>query len=524
MPAVFDAIIVGGGHNGLTFGAYLAKAGLKTLVLERRCIVGGAAVTEEFHPGFRASTFSYIMGHVHPKVIAELELQKFGLEHIRVGEVVHPLEDDDCIVFSTDVKVTQEQISRFSRKDAENYPRFFDDLSRTIVRLRQLLLETLVDPSDKKLRSRLNLAALGWRHRDVGDEFYGILDAMTMSAYDYVSKWFESEEVKALFCYWAGIGNFVGPRSAGTAYSILFHLLGENGLGFSRGGMGKISDSIAAAGKSHGMEIMIGAPAAAIAMHNDRATGVVLDDGREFAAKIVVSSLAAPVTFGRLVPEHALPDDFREAMSNYRCEGRAFKINCAVDRLPQYRGFKPGAGGVEYPCYAHIGPTVDYMERAYDEGKYGWYSSRPFVSPIVPTFLDPDLAPEGKHVVTLSGGYAPYELKGGSWDDERDNFVANVMAVMDDYAPGFSDSVIAMDAYLPQDLERVLGMPGGHELHGDVALDQLFFKRPAPHYADYRSPIADLYQCGSSTHPGGGVSCVPGHNGARQILRDWKKR
>ncbi|MEM1261668.1 MAG: NAD(P)/FAD-dependent oxidoreductase [Pseudomonadota bacterium] len=520
MQSDYDAIIVGGGHNGLTCGAYLAKAGLKTLVLERRGIVGGAAVTQEFHPGFRASTFSYIMGHVHPKVISELELERHGLKHLKIPEVLHPLEGDDSIVFSTDLATTQAEIARYSRKDAEAYPTFFADITKTITILRQLLLETPVDPGDRSWTTVKDIARLGWRYRGIGEEFYRITDAMTQSAYDFVSRWFESEEVKALFCYWAGIGNFRGPRAAGTAYSILFHLLGENGLGFAKGGMGSISNAIAESGQSHGMDICTETAVAEITVRNGRATGVVTEDGREFSARLVASSVAAPVTFGRLVAREQLPEDFMAAIDRWRSKGECFKINCAVDRPPTYRGFQPGQAGVDYPSYAHVGPTIDYMERAYDDAKYGWYSQRPFVSPIVPSVIDDTLAPAGKHVVTLSGGHAPYDLRDASWDDERDNFVANVFAVMDDFAPGFTDSLIAYEVYLPPDLEAVLGMPGGHELHGEVALDQLFFQRPAPHYADYRSPIHGLYQCGSSAHPGGAVSAVPGHNGAREILKD----
>jgi len=519
----FDAIIVGGGHNGLTCGAYLAKAGLKTLVLERRHIVGGAAVTEEFHPGFRASTFSYIMGHVHPKVIRELELERHGLLHLKMNEVVHPLEGDDSIIFSTDMATTQAEIARFSTRDAAIYPKFFADITRSIGILRRLLLETPVDPGDRSWGALKDVARMGWRYRGMGEEFYRITDAMTQSAYDFVSRWFESDEVKALLCYWAGIGNFRGPRAAGTAYSILFHLLGENGLGFSRGGMGAISDAISAAGRRHGMEIATDAAVDRITVKNGRATGVVTEDGREFGARLVASNVAAPVTFGRLVPRAELPEDFLRAIDNWRCQGEVFKINCAVDRRPQYRGFSPGQAGVDYPAYAHVGPTIDYMERAYDDAKYGWYSARPFVSPIVPSVIDDTLAPEGKHVVTLSGGHAPYDLRGGDWADERDTFIDNVFAVMDEFAPGFSDSLISYQAFLPPDLEDILGMPGGHELHGEVALDQLFFQRPAPHYADYRSPIRALYQCGSSTHPGGSVSAVPGHNAAREILNDYRR-
>lgn len=519
----YDAIIVGAGHNGLTCGAYLAGAGLKTLVLERRDVIGGAAVTEEFSPGFRASTFSYIMGHVNPKVIADLELEKFGLEHLKVKEVISPLYDDDFIVFTSDLEHNLAQIARFSKKDARTYPAFFEHMSNSIRVMRRLLLETPTDPTDRSWHSFNNSAGMLWRYRKIGDEMYRIIDAMTMSAYDYVSQWFESDVVKAVLCYWATIGCNVGPKSPGTAFNILFHLVGENGMGFCRGGMGMISQSLADSGRRHGMEIITGAPVSEILIENGRAAGVVTEDGREYRGKLVSCNVSASLTFGRLVQEKHLPESFMREIKQFRNKGSAFKINLAVDRAPQYKGFDPAVAGVDYPAYAHIGPTTDYLERAADDAKYGRYSAKPFISPIVPSMLDDSLAPEGKHVVTLYGGHAPYELKDASWDDERDNFVGNVMDVMDEFAPGFSSDILDMQVLLPPDIERILGIPGGHELHGEVSLDQLFFMRPVPKYADYRSPITGLYQCGASTHPGGAVSCVPGHNAAREILKDWKK-
>lgn len=516
----YDAIIVGGGHNGLTCGAYLAKAGVKTLVVERRPIVGGAAVTEEIIPGFRASTFSYIMGHVHPKVINDLKLKEHGLEFLPMREVITPLDDGDYIVFTHDKQKNLEQIARFSKKDAEAWPAFFDYMQGAIQVVRDLLLETPVDPSTGRWRDFKNSARLLWQHRKIGKHFHRLADALTMSAHDYVSQWFESDVVKAVICYWAVIGNSVGPYAPNTAFNILFHLVGENGMGFARGGMGSISEAIAAAGRQHGMEIRTDAPVAEIIVENGQSTGIRLESGEVIRARTVAANTAAPITFGRMVDQRHLPEDFRREIGTYRSTGSAFKINCAVDRAPQYRNFDPEKAGVPYPAYAHIGPSVDYFERAYDEAKYGWYSSKPYMSPIVPSAVDDTLAPAGKHVVTLYGGQAPYELKGASWDDEQDNFVKNVMDVMDTYCPGFSDSIIDMDVYLPRDMERIVGLPKGHEVHGDINLDQLFLKRPVAGYADYRSPIRGLYQCGASSHPGGAVSCVPGHNAAREILRD----
>lgn len=524
MTRQYDAIIVGGGHNGLTCGAYLAKSGVKTLVLERRHLIGGAAVTEEFSPGFRASTFSFIMGHLHPKVIAELELVKFGLDKVEVPDVITPTFDDDCIVFTKDPVKNQQQIARFSKKDAEVYPKFFEYLSGSINVLRRLQLETPFDPTQLDAKNLLKMAKFAWRYRNIGKDLYRIVDTLSMSAYDYVSQWFETDIVKAKFIYWATIGGNVGPYSPGTAFYLVAHLVGQTGMSFTRGGMGTISDSIAASGKSHGMEVEVSSPVEEILVRNGRAYGVRLESGEEIQAKLVVSNINASITFDKMVDPSHLPDDFLHDIRSFRAKGSSFKLLCAVDALPQYTGFDQEKAGVQYPAYAHIAPSCEYLERAYDEAKYGWYSSEPFLSPIVPSYFDDSLAPPGKHVVSLYGGVTPYELKGASWDDERENLVKNAFAVMDRFAPGFSNTVLDHKLYLPPDIERVVGMPGGNTQHGDLTLDQMFFMRPAPGYSDYRSPVKGLYQCGASTHPGGAVSAVSGHNAAREILNDglWR--
>ena len=523
MTRHYDAIVVGGGHNGLTCGAYLAKAGLSTLVLERRHIVGGAAVTEEFSPGFRASTFSFIMGHLHPKVIAELELEKFGLARVEVPDVISPTFDNDCIVFTKDTVKNQQQIARFSKKDAEAYPKFFEYLTGAIDLLRRLQLETPFDPTKHDLKSLINMAKFAWRYRNAGTDLYRVVDALSMSAYEYVSQWFETDIVKAKFIYWATIGSNVGPYSPGTAFYLVAHLIGQNGMSFTRGGMGTISESIASAGKHHGMQVEVDSPVAEILVRDGKSYGVRLENDEEIHGKLISSNLNATTTFDKLVAEHHLPNDFLNDIRSYRANGASFKILCAVDSLPMYSGFSTEKAGTDYPAYAHIAPSCEFLERAFDDAKYGWYSSEPFLSPIVPSYFDDSLAPEGKHVVSLYGGVAPYSLKDASWEDERENLVKNAFNVMDRFAPGFSSTVLDYKSYLPHDIERILGMPGGNTLHGNMTLDQMFFMRPVPGYADYRSPIKGLYQCGASCHPGGAVSGVPGHNAAREILRDWPK-
>jgi phytoene dehydrogenase-like protein len=519
----YDAIIVGGGHNGLACGAYLARAGLRTLVLERRDVLGGASVTEEFHPGFRASSFAFIMGHLHPKVVEELELRRHGLEYVLVDNVMSPTEDGDCIVFTQDREKTLAQIARFSPRDARSYPRFFEHLSSTIELLRRLQLETPVDPTRTDPGSIARTARFAWRYRKAGHEFRNLLETLSMSAHDYVSQWFESDIVKAKFMYWATIGCNIGPYSPGTAFYIVAHLVGQTGMCFARGGMGGVSDAIAASGRAHGMEVRVGAPVEEILVNSGRAQGVRLASGEELRAKLVVSNANAKLTFGGLVRPRHLPAELLERLGRYRARGKSFKLLCAVDRLPQYPAFSREKTGVDYPAYVHIGPTPEYLERAFDEAKYGGYSSSPFMTPIVPSYYDPGVAPQGKHVVSLYGGVTPYELKGTTWEAERPGLVKAAMRVMDRFAPGFSSSVLATKLYLPRDIEEVLGMPGGDTQHGEMTLDQLFFMRPAPGIADYRSPVEALYQCGGSTHPGGSVSAVPGHNAAREILLDWKR-
>ncbi|MEQ8691130.1 MAG: NAD(P)/FAD-dependent oxidoreductase [Pseudomonadales bacterium] len=519
----YDAIIVGGGHNGLTCGTYLSKSGLRTLVLEARHILGGAAVTEEFVPGFRASSYSFIMGHLHPKVIADLELEKHGLKRVTVDNVINPTEDGDCIVFSKDPKKTQQQIARFSKKDAENYPKFFQSMQNAIELLRRMQMEAPPDISKRDLKSLLKLGQFAWRYRDVGDELYDIVDALSLSAHDYVDRWFETPVVKAKFMYWATIGGNVGPYSPGTAFYLVAHLIGQLGMSFPIGGMGAISDAIAASGRASGLEMRTSARVEKILVRDGRAQGVRLENGEELYAKSVVTNLNAKLTYTKLVDAEHLPEALVQRMSRFRTRGKSFKILCATDRLPEYASFDAEKTGVEYPAYAHIGPTPEYLERAFDEAKYGWYSSRPFMSPIVPTYYDKTLAPEGKHVVSLYGGVTPFELDGAEWDDEIPNLVKNAFNVMDQFAPGFSESVLDYKVILPRDIESVVGMPGGNTLHGEMMLDQMFFMRPAPGLSDYRSPVTALYQCGASSHPGGAVSAVPGHNAAREILKDWKK-
>ena len=524
----YDAIILGAGHNGLVAGAYLAKAGKKVLVLERRAVIGGAAVTQEFTPGFRASTFSYVMSILHPKIIRELELGEFGLTVLPANDLFCPLYGEDYIIFSDDVKKTQASFARFSKKDAEAYPEFDRWLMEAVSIVRKMLFETPIDPTRTDLQGMRETAGFAWRHRKIGSKFYRVLDLMTMSAYDLLSEWFENDHVKAVLAYYASIGTFAGPKTPGSAYVLMHHVMGEHegagGWGFVRGGMGAITHAIAKSAARFGMEIKTECPVAKVLVEGGRAKGVVTASGEEYRAPLVLSNLDAKTLFTRLVEAKELPGEFNREVSGYRTFSTAFKINVACHRPPDYRAFKKSAVGFDYPTYVHIGPDIDYLEHAYDDAKYGWYSAKPFVTPVVPTIRDDTLAPAGKHVVNLFGGHAPYELKGGEWTTERPNLVKNVLAAMDSFAPGWSSEIIDMQVLLAPDLEEMVGLPQGHIFHGELAPDQIFFKRPAAGAANYRTPIRGLYLCGSSAHPGGGVSGIPGHNAAREVLKDLRAK
>ncbi|MDQ0510543.1 phytoene desaturase family protein [Ancylobacter amanitiformis] len=530
----FDAVIIGGGHNGLVCAGYLARAGLKVAVLERRGVVGGAAVTEEIAPGFRASIFSYLMSLLHPRVIRDFELKKHGLVVLPCSDMVSPVDDsDNYITFSDNMAKTQASFARFSKHDAEIYPAFDAYLQEATRIVRQVLWETPIDPARRDWKTFKDASKLLWKYRKVGRKMYRIVDMLSMSAYDFLREWFEDERVMAVLAYYASIGTFAGPKSPGSAYVIMHHVMGEHegagGWGFIKGGMGSITQALASSVTSLGVEIITGAEVKEIRTSNGRATEVATADGRTYRAKIFASNASAPHLYLDLVGAENLPDEVVREIKGYRTMGTAFKMNIACERPPQYkileRVRREGAiGSFSYPTYMHIAPDIDYLERAYDAAKYGWYSSEPFITPVVPTIVDDTLAPPGKHVVNLFGGHAPYTLKGGDWATEKDNFKDTIFKTIERFAPGFRNDVIEAQLLVAPDIERVVNLPQGHIFHGELSPDQLFFQRPISGYADYRTPIASLYICGSSMHPGGGVSGIPGHNAAREILKDLGKK
>ena len=529
-----DGAIIGAGHNGLTCAAYLARAGLRVLVLERRHVVGGAAVTEEITPGFRASTFSYLMSMLHPRIQRDLDLARHGLTVLPCSELVSPVSRDDYIQLSSDVARTQASFARFSRHDAEAYPAFDAYLGESVKLIRQLLWDTPVDPARRDWRGMKETLRFVWKYRRVGRRLYRLVDLLTMSAYDYLREWFEDERVMAVLAYYASIGTFAGPRTPGSAYVILHHLMGENegaaGWGFVRGGMGAITQALAAAARERGATIVTGAQIREVRVRHGRAVSVSTTTGEEYRARAIVSNASARNLYLDLLDPGVLPPEVLREARGYRTFSTAFKMNIACERPPQWlmldRMRRDGAlGTLGYPTYMHIAPDVEYLERAYDDAKYGRWSRRPFITPVTPTIVDDTLAPQGKHVVNLYGGHAPYELREGEWDDaQRGAFRDAVLGVIEEFAPGFSGDIVAEQLLVPRDLERIVALPQGHIFHGELAPDQLFFQRPVSGFADYRTPVRGLYICGSSMHPGGAVSGIPGHNAAREILRDWKAR
>jgi phytoene dehydrogenase-like protein len=525
---MFDAVIIGAGHNGLVCGAYLARAGYRVCVLEKRALIGGACVTEEVWPGYRVSTASYTMGLLQPKVILDLDLPKYGFQPLKTPPPYFPLQGGRHFVMWDEPERVQSEIARFSARDADAYPRYKEYLARLAPILRRLLFETPVDPGSGKFLDLLAAGRFVWRYRDAGPYLYDIYDLMTLSAYDLLSRWFESEDVKMIIGFFAGAGGGNSSiKSPGSAYMLVRGSVRDSStpagpIGLISGGMGAISQAIARSGQAHGMEIRTDAEVSRILVHRGKTDGVALVSGEEVRAKVVIANASARTTFTRLLKPQDLPATFLDRIKSLRCEATVFRINLALDGLPSVPGF-PADLGFDYPVQLSIGSSLDYMEQAYDGVRYGQMAARPFLIVKTPSVVDPTLAPAGKHVMNIFGGHAPYSLRQGSWDERREELFAATMGVMRDYMPDLESRILHRQILSPLDLERIFDLPRGHPHHAEISADQIFFKRPAPHYADYRTPIQNLYQCGASTHPGGGVTGVPGHNAARVILGDRRR-
>jgi phytoene dehydrogenase-like protein len=524
MPSKYDAIVVGAGHNGLTTAAYLARAGRKVLVLEKRHVVGGAAVTEEIFPGFKFSVCSYVVSLLRPEIIRELGLAKHGLEILPLDGTFTPMPSGDYLWRVDDHAQTYREIARHSRLDADVY----DEYGRAMVEMgrfaKAILAMTPPDPFSMKLKDLRALGSLAKRFRDLPDtDRYHQLQLLTMSAVDFLDQWFETDVLKATMSASGIIGTFQGVRSPGTAYVLLHHYMGDidgafRSWGLSKGGTGQVSASIANAAKAAGAEVRLSSPVRHILVSGNEATGVVLENGDYHMASIVLSSVDPRLTFLHMVGEDHLPDDFVEDIRRYKFRGSSGKVNLALDGLPSFT-CKPGPGPHLRGAIS-ISPSVDYMERAYDEAKYGRFSRRPYIDIVIPSLTDSTLAPPGKHVMSCFVQYAPYALRDGSWDDARESFGDTVIDTIAEHAPNIRNLILHRQVLTPLDLEREFGLTEGNIFQGELSLEQLFFLRPAPGWADYRTPIRRLYLCGSATHPGGGIMAAPGRNAALRALAD----
>ena len=522
----FDVVVIGGGHNGLVNAAYLARAGKKVLVLERRHVLGGAAVTEEVFPGFQFSVCSYVVSLLRPEIIRELDLPRHGLEILPLDGTFTPMPNGDYLWRVNDHYRTRREIARHSKLDAEAYDEYGKAMIEMAHFVKPIMSMTPPDPTTLSPKGWKNLAFLGRRFQQLpDDDKYNQVQLMTMSAVDFLDQWFETDVLKATMSASGIIGTFLGVRSPGTAYVLLHHYMGEidgafRSWGFARGGTGAISNAIADAAREAGVEIRTEAAIEKILLKNGRATGVILKNGDEIFADIVSSSVDPRLTFMKMIGEEHLPDDFCADLKRYKYRGSSGKVNLALDGLPNFKAM-PGEGPHLRGAIS-ISPSVDYMERAYDDAKYGRFSRRPYIDMVIPSLTDPSVAPPGKHVMSCFVQYAPYNLKEGTWDEKRDEFGDTVINTIAEHAPNIRELIRDRQVVTPLDLERDFGLSEGNIFQGELTLEQLFFLRPAPGWAQYRTPIKSLYMCGSATHPGGGIMGAPGRNAALQMIKDLK--
>jgi phytoene dehydrogenase-like protein len=531
--AAHDVIVIGGGHNGLVCAAYLAAAGLKVTVLERRPVVGGAAVTEEFHPGFRNSVAAYTVSLLNPRVIRDLDLARHGLRVVE-RKLANFLPLGDAGYLKVGGGKTEQEVARFSARDAARLADYGERLELIADVLRDVVLETPPNVTAgswlEALPELLRSARLGSRIARLDMAMRReLLDLFVKSAGDYLDGWFESAPIKAAYGFDGIVGNYASPYSAGSAYVLLHHVFGEiNGKkgawGHAIGGMGAISQAMAKAAAERGVDIRVSSPVREVIVEAGRAVGVVLENGEALRARSVVSNLNPKLLYGKLIDASVLERSFRERMSRWRCGSGTFRMNVALSELPDFKVLPGGNLAEHHTAGIIMAPSLAYMDQAYLDAKAGGWSRRPIVEMLIPSTLDDSLAPPGRHVASLFCQHvAPVLPDGASWDDHREQVADLMIDLVNSHAPNFRASVLGRQILSPLDLERTFGLVGGDIFHGALSLDQLFSARPMLGHADYRGPLKGLYMCGSGTHPGGGVTGAPGHNAAREIIADFRR-
>ncbi len=525
----YDTIVVGGGHNGLICAAYLARAGQRVLVLERRPLVGGAAVTEEVWPGYKVSILSYVVSLLRPAVVEELQLARFGYRVYPLDPAYFmPFPDGRHLIYWEDPRRAAEEIARFSGADAEalaDYDRTLGELVQVIRPLLDRIPPQLPLRNSSDLREAMGLGGHLLRH---GRQWAKLADIFTMSVADYLSQWFTDEAVKGALSPGGVIGAWAGPESPGTAYVLLHHRMGEvaghrGGWGFVRGGMGGLSEILATAARTFGAEIRTSEDVAAIRVGSGRVRGVVLADGTELAADRVMSSAHPATTLLGLVGRDHLPPELVTEMERYRSRSGSAKVNLALAELPNFTALPGTELGPQHPEFI-INPSLQYLQRAFEQAQSGRWSQSPMMDCVIPTTKDDSLAPPGRHILSCFVQYAPRDLVGSSWEAERELLGDRVVALLGEYAPNLPSAVLHRQVITPLDMERDFGLVGGNIFQGEMSLDQLFSFRPASQAGAYRTPVGGLYLCGSGTHPGGGVMGAPGRNAARLVLREARAR
>ena len=525
MQKTYDAIVIGGGHNGLVTACYLARAKWSVLLLERRYLVGGACVTEETFPGFKVSTAAYVNSLFRPEIIRDLRLRDYGFEAVeRNPASFSPFLDGRYLMLGADKQSDVREIAKFSKRDAENYPKYEAMLERVASVVEPTLTQVPPNLLHPKLGQIIEMGKMGRSMQKLGPAMGEAIEVLTGAARPILDRWFESEELKGTLATDAIIGAFMAPSMPGTAYVLFHHVMGEtNGKrgvwSYVRGGMGGLTQALAKAAKDLGVEIRTEAEVAKILTRNGSATGVALTNGDEFYAKKIASGVDCHLTFEKFLDPQTLPDDFRDAIGRISYDSASVKINVALDRLPNFTACPGAESGPQHRGTVHLCPDQDFIERAYDDAKYGHPSKAPVVECTIPSSVDPTVAPPGKHLMSMFVQYAPYTLKDGPWTDAiKNEFADRCFAIVEQYAPGFTASVIDRQILSPVDLEQKFGLTGGNIFQGAMPVHQLFMFRPVPGFASYNTPLKNLYLCGAAAHPGGGVMGAPGWNAARVML------